>query len=422
MAEQIDIASNIGHMHRTLEVLISLGDYTAAAHIAKTLGKTWLRHRLFSKANHYLSILLNVPVVDTLPNELLAPLYRSYANVACRENCFDVAMPRFEAALAHSTDDSPFTLQVMREICWSAMMHNQPVAALEYSKKQLELSKQTGNWNDIAQAYNLHGILTADLGNIVEAIEILDYTRVIYEQHHDLYWIARYLNNVGDFERMRNNHRKAVEYFRASLSICETVNPVFAKMVDANLGFSLMALGDLESAEKLFSLPYHSQDSEDLSCDSQIICFIGLAGVRRLQHAYIESARMISHADLKIAQTGLWLSPSDQSEYDQTVAELHRHLTEDEIQSIHNEVFRSVEKQPQLLLDGMGRHSPLEPLTPREAEVLCLVEQGLTNRQIAAQYRISVYTVNYHLRNVYDKLNVTTRSAALHVAQEFGLI
>ena len=63
----------------------------------------------------------------------------------------------------------------------------------------------------------------------------------------------------------------------------------------------------------------------------------------------------------------------------------------------------------------------LATLTERERAVLQLVTRGLTNKQIAAQLRISPFTVNMHLRAIYGKLAVTSRAAATRRAIELGL-
>ena len=51
-------------------------------------------------------------------------------------------------------------------------------------------------------------------------------------------------------------------------------------------------------------------------------------------------------------------------------------------------------------------------LTPREREVLALVAEGLTNAQIASRLYITQETVKFHLRNIYQKLGVSTRTEA----------
>lgn len=66
--------------------------------------------------------------------------------------------------------------------------------------------------------------------------------------------------------------------------------------------------------------------------------------------------------------------------------------------------------------------SGIEPLTPREHQVLAAVAQGLTNKQIAARLGISDRTVQFHLGNVLTKLGVASRTEAAVVALERGLV
>jgi DNA-binding NarL/FixJ family response regulator len=61
-------------------------------------------------------------------------------------------------------------------------------------------------------------------------------------------------------------------------------------------------------------------------------------------------------------------------------------------------------------------------LTTREVEVLCLVAQGLTNAQVAAQLVISPRTVNTHLSGIYRKLGTSSRAVATRFAVEHGLV
>jgi DNA-binding CsgD family transcriptional regulator len=66
-----------------------------------------------------------------------------------------------------------------------------------------------------------------------------------------------------------------------------------------------------------------------------------------------------------------------------------------------------------LALTGIGapaaaRRSPLD-LTDREGDVVSLVAKGLSNREIAGQLYVSVNTVEYHLRNVFAKLGISSR-------------
>lgn len=52
-------------------------------------------------------------------------------------------------------------------------------------------------------------------------------------------------------------------------------------------------------------------------------------------------------------------------------------------------------------------------LSPREDEILALVARGYHNKEIADQLKISTETVRVHLRNIYEKLHVNSRSEAV---------
>jgi LuxR family maltose regulon positive regulatory protein len=67
--------------------------------------------------------------------------------------------------------------------------------------------------------------------------------------------------------------------------------------------------------------------------------------------------------------------------------------------------------------------SPLvEPLTDRETEVLRLLGEGYSNRQIADALFITLNTVKKHTSNIYGKLGVRSRTQAVVRAQELGLL
>jgi DNA-binding NarL/FixJ family response regulator len=61
-------------------------------------------------------------------------------------------------------------------------------------------------------------------------------------------------------------------------------------------------------------------------------------------------------------------------------------------------------------------------LTPREVEVLRLLALGLTNAQIAERLVISPRTVNAHLRSIYSKLDLTSRTTATRYAIDHDLV
>ena len=63
----------------------------------------------------------------------------------------------------------------------------------------------------------------------------------------------------------------------------------------------------------------------------------------------------------------------------------------------------------------------LDSLTNRELDVLRLIATGMTDAQVAATLILSPRTVNAHLRSIYSKLGITSRSAATRYAVDQGL-
>ena len=71
-------------------------------------------------------------------------------------------------------------------------------------------------------------------------------------------------------------------------------------------------------------------------------------------------------------------------------------------------------------VDGAARDMP--PLTPREVDVLVLGSHGLTSTEIADELFVSTMTVRTHFKNIYAKLGVGNKAAAVAVALRHGLI
>ena len=64
----------------------------------------------------------------------------------------------------------------------------------------------------------------------------------------------------------------------------------------------------------------------------------------------------------------------------------------------------------------------IEPLTPRELDVLAYLPGRMMHHEIAADLYVSVNTVKTHLSSIYRKLGVTERNAAIARASDLGLL
>jgi LuxR family maltose regulon positive regulatory protein len=76
---------------------------------------------------------------------------------------------------------------------------------------------------------------------------------------------------------------------------------------------------------------------------------------------------------------------------------------------------RATQANPQL-------ETLIEPLSEREVQVLALIAEGLTNREVAQRLHVSLSTVKVHTYNMYGKLDVHSRTQAVVRARALGVL
>lgn len=72
--------------------------------------------------------------------------------------------------------------------------------------------------------------------------------------------------------------------------------------------------------------------------------------------------------------------------------------------------------------EASGRGDRHDELTAREREVLQLVAEGATNKEIASALHLSEHTVNFHVKNILSKLHLRNRAQAVAYAIRTGLV
>jgi len=169
------------------------------------------------------------------------------------------------------------------------------------------------------------------------------------------------------------------------------------------------------------------------------LCLVGLGEVVAVEGKPARAACLWGAAETLRAELGAFIPHAEQVSYERSMSTVRAQLSEDVWRLAWTE-GRTMSLEQVLAAQATAERLaliPTEPfsapptrmpptspagLTTREMEVLRLLATGLTSAQIAEQLVIGLVTVNSHVRSIYSKLGVTSRTAAARYALEHHLL
>lgn len=164
--------------------------------------------------------------------------------------------------------------------------------------------------------------------------------------------------------------------------------------------------------------------------DREILsCLEGLVRVALGQHQPAWAARLAGMAEM--FRETLGVNPAEPQAYEKLLQTIRAQLgpqtftalwAEGRTMTLENVLTMQEYESLTDFPSGGEKPSGLSALTEREIEVLRLLVDGLTNNKIAEQLIISPHTVNAHVRSIFNKLDVNSRSALTRFALEQNLI
>ena len=103
-------------------------------------------------------------------------------------------------------------------------------------------------------------------------------------------------------------------------------------------------------------------------------------------------------------------------------AYLLKSMPKDDLLAVIRSVHTGKRRVPPDVAARLAEHLGDDDLTARELEVLRLIRDGYRNKQIADQLTIAETTVNFHIKNLVDKLGANDRTHAVTIALRRGLL
>jgi ATP/maltotriose-dependent transcriptional regulator MalT len=261
----------------------------------------------------------------------------------------------------------------------------------------------------------------------------------LFQEVGDATGTAFVLQNLASVLSLQGEYGRAQALLEESLTLSRRGGDVWNITLSLLfLGWVSIGQGDYADARALL------EESLEISMARgnmwiMAIGLVGLAAVATAQGGLVRAVWLMSAAKAVREAIGALLPPFVHVMYESTMVALRGQLGEQAFGKAWSEGRAMTLQQvlaakdplpmPAQLSNGFSSTDPAKTshgypdgLTAREAEVLRLVAQGLTDAQVAERLFISRRTVNWHLTLIYSKLQVSSRSAATRYALEHHLV
>jgi ATP/maltotriose-dependent transcriptional regulator MalT len=328
-----------------------------------------------------------------------------------------------------------FTLTALAHI---VLDQGNATQAAALAQESLTLARDLHNKPDIADALYCLARSAESQGEYGQAEVLTQENLALARELGDKDRIARALSNLGEYALYRGDFSWATTCLEECLSLMRELGFKY------NIAFALHPLGELRrmQGDVVQAAALHTEGLA-LAREVGSKFFIGyhLVGLAKVAAAEAQPERAVC----LFGASAHWLNPAvdfglrPREDYKRAVENLRAQLGEEAFAAAwerglamtpeqalaeqkQDSTAERISSMPQSTLPAPLIPTYPDGLTRREVEVLRLVALGWGDAQVAEQLVISPRTVNGHLRSIYNKINVNSRSAATRYAIEHPLI
>jgi non-specific serine/threonine protein kinase len=385
------------YLQEALSLARQVGDRTRTSDVLRLLGIVSRRHGDYRKGERYLQEAFALAQQSGDQERICAAL-RSLGAVASELGDYDRSVSYLQKglALARKWGSREHICALLTNLGQIALLRGQFTQAETYMREALELANQIDYREGRVVLLSNLGHLAGERKDYVVSERYSQEALVLARQSGDREWIATLLANIGWAASGQEDYTRATTFLQEALALGRQINHHWL------LTAILCEWGELQLKQKQFDAAIVAfKEARDfategnpeyvaLACYGLARAFAGegnIAEARRLGLDSLASLGEMGHA--RVAEIQQWLDTLP-------------------------------DRAPEPV--SAARASNSVGLTEREIEVLRLLAKGMTNSQIAAQLIISSHTVNAHVRSIFNKLEVNSRSAATRYAAEHHLL
>lgn len=354
--------------------------------------------------------------------------------------------------------------QALYGVGYLAMQQGDIEAARAFHEQGLALRRQIDSPADIATSLFGLGLANVYWGDYAAAQVQLEESLAIFTTMEDTCGIALARRGLGSVALRSGDYAAARQHYQASFSLARAHGNTLGIAIALNyLGITLVQQGDYAEAQRLLreALTLFQEIGHPLG---MIEALQGLACVAGACGQVEQATRLFGATEVFRTRLGFFLPPADHPLVVPYIVKTRAQMdtasftatwvagqdlamdqaialalaAEPSPSAVRSTTARApeyhVSSTPSPAVRIPQRTVPVEvspvpvpaathaDLMAREVDVLQLLATGLTNNAIAKHLSLSTYTVNAHLRSIYGKLGVTSRSAATRYALEHRLV
>lgn len=393
------------------------------------------------------------------------------------EEAHDHGIPAYEQALLdyQLLGDTYYVVRVLRGIVRSyfvAASSDHWPRMMALNEQHLDLARGIGDRTGMAHAIYYDGIIALYITGVQQdhGERLLHEALAIWREMGDRKSVGVALAMLGMLAWMKGDREPAAALLIEARTLAEDVNFMNAYgMAISNQGFLALLAGDFEEGRRLCeaSLAYHHSPStaailhlaqiglalvavaegawstaratlRDLLDDTRfplgmVLLLPVAAMVLAQQEDRMQAVRMLGRAFTHPVSITGWMERWPRLENLRSTLQAQlgpeaytlaweqgTQLTFDAVRATLRAALRD---DAPVSRPAAANEQPLpEPLSERELEILALLAEGLSNREIAERLVLAVGTVKVHTRNIYGKLGVGNRTEAAAVARRMKLL
>jgi DNA-binding CsgD family transcriptional regulator/Tfp pilus assembly protein PilF len=366
---------------------------------------------------------------STAPISVRAEVLNGAGVLARNQSDYEQAREWLEESLVlqRALGDEKGTADVLINLGTVALDRGNYPRARALFDESLSLRRKLRDRWGTALALNNLGVTAHAQGNLADAAPLCEESLKLFRALGDKAGIAMALSNLGEAAEDEGEHVKAAAFYGESLDLYREVEEKEGiALLTGRLGSIARLQADYGRAAALYdeSVLLHEELGSKLGIAQALE---GIATVRGACGQPEPATRLWATAEALREEIGAPLENIERAKHEPLIATARKALGEEAFANVWAE---GRELTPEQVLDEGLEQEPaagpepaqLAGLTAGEIKILRLVASGISNAQVAEKLFISRRTVDAHLRSIYRKLGVDSRTAAARHAIDHGLI